>query len=324
MTAEDYEMMLDVYQELGQSPAIFEQSDVAHLVIHQNQVIGAHLVPGLTVEPEELDDGVRVLAVVEEGTVIKNPVHMCFGVLPEKGLQRILIDVDVRPRAEVALLAHCLFPNAVDVTHRMEAQIRVGEGASYRYFERHVHGPTGGVMVVPRAEVQLDAGAHFETEFELLKGSVGTIQVDYAARCAAASTLRMIARISGRGEDRIEIRETAHLEGERATGVLLSRIAVRDRASADVYNELNATAPHARGHVDCKEIVQDSAVARAVPMVNVGHPLAHVTHEAAIGSVDSKELETLMSRGMTEDEAVDLIIQGLLSKKGEEGFLVPG
>ncbi|MEN6297605.1 MAG: SufD family Fe-S cluster assembly protein, partial [Rectinema sp.] len=55
------------------------------------------------------------------------------------------------------------------------------------------------------------------------------------------------------------------------------------------------------------------ARARAIPVVQVNNHLAHVTHEAAIGSVDSKQLETLLSRGLTEDEATDLIIQGLLS-----------
>jgi Fe-S cluster assembly scaffold protein SufB len=35
--------------------------------------------------------------------------------------------------------------------------------------------------------------------------------------------------------------------------------------------------------------------------------------EASIGSVDSKHLETLMARGLTEDEATGLIIEGLLS-----------
>ena len=78
-------------------------------------------------------------------------------------------------------------------------------------------------------------------------------------------------------------------------------------------NTLNASAADARGHVDSKEIVQDQATASAVPVVNVSHPRAHVTHEAAIGSVDSKQLETLMARGLSEDEAVDLIIEGMLS-----------
>ena len=59
--------------------------------------------------------------------------------------------------------------------------------------------------------------------------------------------------------------------------------------------------------------MQDQARANAVPTVQVNHPGAHVTHEAAIGSVDSKQLQTLMSRGLTEDAAVDLIIEGLLS-----------
>jgi Fe-S cluster assembly scaffold protein SufB len=47
---------------------------------------------------------------------------------------------------------------------------------------------------------------------------------------------------------------------------------------------------HARGHVDCLEIVREWA-----------HPLAKVTHEAAIGSVDHGQIETLMSRGVAPE-----------------------
>jgi len=88
---------------------------------------------------------------------------------------------------------------------------------------------------------------------------------------------------------------------------------VRDDARAEVYNKMVATAAYAQGHVDCTEIIQGNGSASAVPIVEVSHPKAHVTHEAALGSVDSKELETLMSRGLTEDEAAELIIGGLLS-----------
>lgn len=38
-----------------------------------------------------------------------------------------------------------------------------------------------------------------------------------------------------------------------------------------------------------------------------------MTHEASIGSVDYKQLENLMCRWLTEDDATDLIIDGLLS-----------
>ncbi|RLF64440.1 MAG: SufBD protein, partial [Thermoplasmata archaeon] len=120
-------------------------------------------------------------------------------------------------------------------------------------------------------------------------------------------------KVSGRGDDLIKIREAGNLIGEKARGVLTSRVAVRGNAKAEVYNVMVATSPYARGHVDCKEIIQDNGVARAIPIVEVKHPKAHITHEAAIGSVDTKQLETLMSRGLDEEEAVDLIIAGLLS-----------
>jgi Fe-S cluster assembly scaffold protein SufB len=123
----------------------------------------------------------------------------------------------------------------------------------------------------------------------------------------------MLARISGRGNDTIKIRESGHLAGENARGVLTTKIAIRDKATAEVYNTLTASAPYARGHVDCKEIVQDEAKAKAVPIIEVKNSKAHITHEAALGSVDSKQLQTLMSRGLSEDEGVELIIKGLLS-----------
>ena len=136
---------------------------------------------------------------------------------------------------------------------------------------------------------------------------------DYSTTCQECSVMEMTARINGTGDDIIHIKETGHLVGEGARGVLTSRIAVRENAKAEVYNDLTASAPYTRGHVDCKEIIQGNGVAKAVPIVQVGHPKAHVTHEAAIGSVDNKQLETLMARGLSEDDAVNLIIEGLLS-----------
>ncbi len=243
---------------------------------------------------------------------LAKPVHLCFGMLPETGLQRIVMDVEVEEDSFASVQAHCTFPNAVDITHKMDAVVRIAAGATYEYFERHLHGAGGGVLVVPKTKVEVGEGARFKTEFELIKGQAGVIDFDYEVDCDAHSLLDMIARIWGRGHDRITIRETARLNGEEATAVLQSHIAVKDEAVADVYNSLAANAAGARGHVDCKEIVQGAAIARAVPVVEVNHPRAHITHEAAIGSVDSKQLQTLMSRGLDEEKATDLIIEGLL------------
>jgi Fe-S cluster assembly scaffold protein SufB len=125
--------------------------------------------------------------------------------------------------------------------------------------------------------------------------------------------MEMTARINGKADDKIKINETGYLIGKEARGVLTTKIAVHDTAQAEVYNKLVASGEHSIGHVDCKEVIKDEAIASAFPMVEVKHPKARVTHEASIGSVDNKQLETLMSRGLTEEDASDLIIEGLLS-----------
>lgn len=305
------ELIAALYDSIGETCST--SPDVAHVEIHGNRVLGLHLVDGLEIEADERDDGVDARITVRGGVRIARPVRICFGVLPESGVQRIGITTRVEDGASIAIVASCTFPNAVEVLHAMDADISIGRDAEYVYLERHVHGPEGGVKVVPRAKVTLEEGARFRTDFELIKGRVGSIDIDYDALCGASSVLEMAARISGRGDDSIRIHEKAHLAGERARGVLTTSIAVRDNAVADVRNTLVADAPYARGHVDCKEIVKGDARASAVPIVEVRDARAHVTHEAAIGSVDSKQLETLMSRGLSEDDATDLIISGLLS-----------
>ena len=304
------ELLEKLLASIGGHPT---DDDVARIEVHHNQVLGSHLVPGLEVEVEEQAEGIRAQITFREGAKIAKPVHVCFGMLPETGVQNIVLDIRAQAGSQASVIAHCTFPNAVDVVHRMDAEIWVGAGATYSYFERHMHGPHGGVLVLPKAKVRVEEDGRFRTEFELIKGRVGRIDIDYETTCLARGVVEMVARISGSRNDSIKIHETALLEGEYARAVLKSYIALRDDARAEVFNTLRASAAYARGHVDCKEIVQGNAVAKAVPVVEVNHPLAHVTHEAAIGSVDSKQLQTLQSRGLTEDEAVDIIIQGLLS-----------
>jgi len=302
-----------LFKNTETDPKVLKDSEVAHVVLNQNKILSQNTVPGLKVDLKEIKDGLRAFFTLEDGIQILKTVHLCFGMTPEKGIQRIEMNINLGKNSRLSVLAHCVFPNAVDVQHIMNATINIAEGAHYSYLERHVHSSEGGVKVYPKATVSLGPHAKYKTEFDLLKGRVGLIDIDYQTYCSTMSVLEMTAKINGLGKDIIKVNETGYLNGEGARGVLTSKIAVRDHAKAEIYNKLIASAPYARGHVDCKEIVQDNATATAVPIVEVLHPKAHITHEAAIGSVDAKQLQTLLSRGLSEDEAVELIIQGLLS-----------
>ena len=286
--------------------------DIAHIEIHGNQVLGTHLVDGLLVESQSFDEGVNIQIRVKKDTKIKNPVRFCFGLIPENGIQKLNINTTIEENASASFIANCTFPNAKNIQHLMNATITIEKGATLHYFERHIHGPEGGVTIVPVTKVTVKENARYSTEFELIKGAAGVIELDYKSEVYKNAVVDMKARIFGRLKDKIHIKEAAHLTGENSVGVLTSHIALKDEANAIVENEIIADAAYARGHVDCKEIVQGKAIARAIPIVQVNDSRAHVTHEAAIGSVDSKQLETLLTRGLTEDQATDLIISGLL------------
>ncbi|MBI5574040.1 MAG: SufD family Fe-S cluster assembly protein [Elusimicrobia bacterium] len=309
---QDYKLMLDAYETAGGSPSIFKDSNIAHLIVHKNKVIGTNLVKGLVLEPKEIPSGVDIILIVEKGIKIENLVHLCFGVLPEEGIQEINIKARIEDGAGVKLLAHCVFPNAVKVVHKMQADIEIGDDAYYEYNEVHFHGETGGIEVIPKARIKIGKNSHVVANFSLLHGRVGVFDLNYESEVMDNSTLDMTAKIYGYGNDRIKIREAGYLKGRTSRGLIKSRVAVKGNAQSEVISELIATAPDARGHVDCVEIIQGSAQAKAVPIVNVTNEFAKVTHEAAIGRVDKKQVETLMARGLEEEKAIDLVVSGLL------------
>ena len=308
----DYEAMLNAYGMAGGTPSVFKNANIAHLIVHKNRVIGSTTVNGLILEPRETPSGVDIKLTVQRGVKIENLVHLCFGVLPKEGVQEININALIEDGAGVKLLAHCVFPNAVKVVHKMLADIKIGDNAYYEYNEVHFHGESGGIEVVPRAKISVGKKSSLTTNFSLLKGRVGIFDMDYETEILENSSLDMTAKIYGYGDDKIKIREAGRLIGASSRGLLKSRVALKENAVCEIVNELTASAPGARGHVDCVEIIQGNAKAKAVPIVDVTNEFAKVTHEAAIGRVDKKQVETLMARGLDEEKAIDIVVGGIL------------
>ncbi len=310
----DFEAIVAAYEASGGDPRVFKSPKVASLVVSGNQVLGANEIPGLSMTAEQLPDGVKAQVVVEPGTHVELPVHLCFGVIPAEGVQRIISSFEIGAEASVEFIAHCTFPNATHVQHIMEGTIHVGAGATMRYKETHFHGEAGGVEVLPKARVVVDRKGRYFSTFSLSRGRAGKVDFDYEVDVDADGVAELDAKVLGYEDDDITVRETIRLNGERARGLAKSRIAVQGHARTQVIGSTEGNAPFARGHVDCVEIVRDQATAHALPIVRVTDPRAQVTHEAAIGTVDKKELETLMSRGLEEDQAVDVIVRGMLGE----------
>ncbi|MCX7794186.1 MAG: SufD family Fe-S cluster assembly protein [Thermodesulfovibrionales bacterium] len=306
------ETFLTAFKDAGGERAIFENKDIAHLAASGHRILSMRSVEGVDVEVKATFFGIKARVVVREGINVKNPVHLCFGLMHKKGTQKVRMHVLLEKNSSVHFIAHCIFPKAEKVRHIMDAVIDIGEGAEMRYSERHYHGPYGGVEVMPKAVIKVRKKGRYFTDFNLVTGRVGKLFIDYSSEVGEDAIVEMVTKVFGHEDDDIKIKEKTILCGKNAKSLIKARVALEDKAKASVVGITEGNAEGARGHVDCMEIVKDNAVAMAIPIVNVIHPLAKVTHEAAIGSVDRRQMENLMSRGLTPEEAVDMIVKGIL------------
>lgn len=308
----ELEELTRVLPMVGAEPSVLEDERIAHVVGQGHRILSRRSVPGLRLDLEETPEAIIGKMTVQAGVTIAQPIHMCFGLAHPTGSQRIQIDVVVEEGAAARVLSHCLFPVATAAQHRMQAMIDIGPGASLTYSEGHFHGPHGGMLVIPHATVKIGKGARYFSDFSLLSGSVGSLDIDYLVEVEEDGIAELTAKIFAHRTDRIALKETVVLRGERSRGLIKTRVVLDGEARAEITGITEAHAKGARGHVDCMEIVQGQAQASAIPIVRVFHPEAKVTHEAAIGSVDKKELETLMARGLSPEQAVEMIVSGIL------------
>jgi Fe-S cluster assembly scaffold protein SufB len=309
----EYQGMVDAYGKAGGDKNALLGKEITRLVIHENRVLSTNEAEGIKMDTKETETGVNVSLVVEEGVKIPSPVHLCFGVLPKEGLQEIIMKVNARDNSEVSVIAHCIFPNAVKVVHKMDADIEIGNNARFDYKETHYHGEFGGIEVIPKAKIKVGKGGVWQSTFALSQGFVGRLDYDFEVFCQEKAVAELVVKAYGKGSDDIKVWEKIYLNGAGARGLAKSRIVLSDKAKAEVKGETYGNAPQSRGHVDCIELVNGKeAVARAIPIVSVSNDKAKVTHEAAIGSIDRKQVETLMARGLDESEAVDVIVKGIL------------
>lgn len=308
----EFEGLMNAFVDAGGDKAILADKDIAHLVASGHKILSTRDIDGLEVNAKESLIGINVEVTVKKGMKIKNPVHLCFGILHKEGTQKIKMAICLEENASAHFIAHCIFPDAVKVRHIMDAVTEIGEGAEMKYSETHYHGPYGGIEVIPKSVVNVGKNGRYFSDFTLISGKVGKLDIDYRVETGENAVTELIAKVFGHSDDKITIKEEVALSGENAKGLIKTRVALEDDASAEITGITVGKAAGARGHVDCMEIVKDNATAKAIPIVCVTNPLAKVTHEAAIGTVDKRQLETLMAHGLTPEEAVDIIVKGVL------------
>ena len=80
--------------------------------------------------------------------------------------------------------------------------------------------------------------------------------------------------------------------------------------------DIHGNAPNTKGHIECQGLVitEGKGMIYSVPQISGGFG-TELSHEAAIGKIAKDKIEYLMTRRMTEETAVSVIIRGFLNVK---------
>lgn len=77
--------LMKAFGEAGGDKGILANEGIAHLAASGHKILSSRIVEGVVVEARETLAGISAKITVKEGIKVKNPVHLCFGILHKKG-----------------------------------------------------------------------------------------------------------------------------------------------------------------------------------------------------------------------------------------------
>ncbi|WP_448377068.1 SufB/SufD family protein [Fervidobacterium sp.] len=309
----EFETIVKTAEKLGTDASNFMDKRIASIIISGNRVIGLNNVPGLKVIPTTFEDGVQVDMEVEENVQIPFPIHVCTGYLEKKGYQRVIFNIRIRKNARVKFTAHCVFPQAEEFTHDATSNVIIEDGGIMEYYDEHYHSDQGTITLKTTTNATIEKDGVYKNTFHLTKTRVGKLDVKMNLTLKENAVGELVGKVKASKNDDVNINETIYLNGEKARGLAKTVVVGLDESRVNVLNEAYGNAPYSRAHISCEEVTKgEKVIVSTTPILKITNDLAELTHEASIGRVGEKQLETLMAKGLSEEEATELIIKGLL------------
>ena len=310
----EFEQLVEIYEKNTNDKSL-RSTGVATIIVSGNKVVGLNSVKGMHIKSKERADGLVMIDVeIEDNTIIPIPVHLCTGFLKKRGEQVLKFNYIIGSNVKVKFKSHCILTKVEKLHHYMESDMYIGKNSFVTYEDEHFHDEGGGVFVETITKMKIDKGSFFSSKFYETKTRVGRISVVMDIELLKDAKADLESKIYGREDDIIDIKEVLRLNGENSSGIAKSTVFATDRTKAHVVNEAYGNAPYARGHIECNEIVKGYDVeVSTLPLLKVLNDKAELTHEASVGRINQAQLETLMAKGLTEEDAAEFIVNGLLS-----------
>jgi Fe-S cluster assembly scaffold protein SufB len=175
-----------------------------------------------------------------------------------------------------------------------------------------IHNWAPDIEVRPRSAAIIEEGGVFLSNFVAMK-PVRTIQMYPTATCAGAGArVRFSSVMVALRGATLDTGSRVILDAPGSKGEIISRT-ISNGGKIIARGDIQGNAPDVRGHLECRGLIlNDQGEIRAIPELTGRLSGIDLSHEAAVGKIAEEEVEYLMSRGLTRDEATALIVRGFL------------
>ncbi len=245
------------------------------------------------------------------GVKSSKPVQSCLYMAKNGFSQNVHNLVIAEENSELHVITGCTSAkHVVSGLHIGVSEFYVKKGARLTFTMIHDWGEE--IFVRPRSMVRVEEGGVFISNFICMK-PVGSLQMFPTVILAGKDSVARSNSIMVAGHtSELDVGSRIVLEAPGARAEIISR-GITYGGTIVARGDLVGKTAGIKAHLECKGLILNKGLMKAVPELSGYEPGVEMSHEAAVGKIDQREIEYLMSRGLDEEEAVSTIVRGFLN-----------
>jgi Fe-S cluster assembly scaffold protein SufB len=246
------------------------------------------------------------------GAEITFPLQSCLLITQRNLEQRVHNIIIAEEGSKSHIITSCVQHSTVPkASHLGVSEIYVRKGATLNF--TMIHQWTENSLVRPRTATEVGDNASFVSNYVCMR-PVKDVQMYPAAFCKGADSAASFNSILyGNKNSSMDIGSKAVLTGKGSKAEMISRAIAREGSKVIVRGLIEGSSPDCKGHLECRGLlVDEEAVLQSIPELIARRKGVEITHEAAVGKISEREITYLMTRKLSRDEAVSLIIRGFM------------
>jgi Fe-S cluster assembly scaffold protein SufB len=246
------------------------------------------------------------------GAEIAFPLQSCLMITKRNLEQRvhniIIAEEDSKAHIITSCLQHSSVPNAA---HLGVSEIYVKKNAMLNF--TMIHQWSENAFVRPRTGATVENKGTFVSNYVCMR-PVRDIQMYPVAYCnGEESRVSFNSILYGHKNSQLDIGSKAVLTGRDSKAEMVSRAIAREGSKMIIRGMIEGDNPDCKGHLECRGLLMDDeSFMQSIPELIAKKKGVEITHEAAVGKISEKEITYLMTRRLTREQAVSLIIRGFM------------